>query len=197
MSFGGISDADLPDQVPLANPVSSVPRNARNFQGQRAGVITRSVANGVDFVITVLAVAGCYVSLFVIDFVIYGKSFKIPTPSIAQLFLLWFWITFGYLTIAWATAGRSFGNALLGLRVVNWHGNRVHWLMAALRAAFCVSFVPGFFWAAISPSNRSVQDIVLRTSVIYDWTLRVNSERQIGAASAPDSTAASEPPAGR
>jgi hypothetical protein len=30
----------------------------------------------------------------------------------------------------------------------------------------------GLGWAALSRQNRSVQDIVLRTSVIYDWENR-------------------------
>jgi len=28
------------------------------------------------------------------------------------------------------------------------------------------------FWCAISKENRSLQDLVLRTSVIYDWEIR-------------------------
>jgi hypothetical protein len=27
-------------------------------------------------------------------------------------------------------------------------------------------------WVAVSRQNRSVQDLVLRTSVVYDWTAR-------------------------
>jgi hypothetical protein len=45
----------------------------------------------------------------------------------------------------------------------------MHWAGGALRAAFCVAFAVGVFWVLVSSSNRSVQDVVLRTSVIYDW----------------------------
>jgi hypothetical protein len=30
----------------------------------------------------------------------------------------------------------------------------------------------GLYWAVLSPTNRSIQDAVLRTSVIYDWSTR-------------------------
>jgi hypothetical protein len=36
-----------------------------------------------------------------------------------------------------------------------------------VRAVFCVAFPPLLFWAIVN--RRSVQDLVLRTAVIYDW----------------------------
>jgi hypothetical protein len=41
---------------------------------------------------------------------------------------------------------------------------------ALLRAAFCVFFPIGLLWCAGSRANRSVQDVVLRSSVVYDWS---------------------------
>ena len=43
---------------------------------------------------------------------------------------------------------------------------------ALLRAALCVGFPIGLLWCAVSPSRRSLQDAVLRTSVVYDWRPR-------------------------
>jgi hypothetical protein len=43
---------------------------------------------------------------------------------------------------------------------------------ALLRAALNVVFPLGLAWVAISRQNRSVQDVALGTSVIYDWTVR-------------------------
>ena len=57
----------------------------------------------------------------------------------------------------------------MGLRVVNFRGRKLHWTGALIRAVFCVVFPIGLFWAVISSQNRSVQDTVMRTSVIYDW----------------------------
>jgi uncharacterized RDD family membrane protein YckC len=57
--------------------------------------------------------------------------------------------------------------------VVNLHGGRLRVSVALLRAAFCVVFPVGLFWVAFSRENRSLQDIVFRTSVIHDWLIRV------------------------
>ncbi len=45
--------------------------------------------------------------------------------------------------------------------------------MALGRGAFYALFPLGLLWAAVDGRNRSVQDLVLRTSVVYDWTHRV------------------------
>jgi uncharacterized RDD family membrane protein YckC len=74
-----------------------------------------------------------------------------------------------YLTLGWAYTGRTYGDHVLGLRVVDHRGERLPLWLAFARALFCV-FVPiGLFWASVNRHNRSVQDIVLRTSVVYDW----------------------------
>ena len=88
--------------------------------------------------------------------------------------LAWVVLVGGYLLglyfwISWATTGRTFGNKLMGLRVVSFRGRLMRWSGALLRAIFCVIVPIGLFWAVISRQNRSVQDVVLRTSVIYDW----------------------------
>ena len=38
-----------------------------------------------------------------------------------------------------------------------------------LRALLYLIFPPGFLWAAVSGRNASLQDLVLRTSVVHDW----------------------------
>lgn len=73
------------------------------------------------------------------------------------------------LAIVWGTTGRSYGSLLLGLRVRGVHGRRLGWPRAVLRAALCVVFPAGLLWVAISPRRRSVQDILLRSVVVYDW----------------------------
>jgi uncharacterized RDD family membrane protein YckC len=172
MNLDGLPDSELPVELPVVNPMENVPQQARSFQGHRAGVVTRLIANIIDFIVMLSALAGTYVVWFAIDLIISGSNFKAPNPSLGVVFFAGYAILWLYLTGAWATTGRTFGNLLLGLRVVNWQGNRVHWFGAILRSTFCLWFIPGFFWVAISHKNQSVQDIVLRTSVIYDWTRR-------------------------
>ena len=60
----------------------------------------------------------------------------------------------------------------MGIRVVNYRGKVMRLGGAATRAAFCLGFMPGLFWVIVSDQNRSLQDTVMRTSVIYDWTSR-------------------------
>ena len=57
----------------------------------------------------------------------------------------------------------------MGLRVVNFRGEHQRWGGAAVRSLFCTTFPIGLLWVIVSGANRSVQDVVLRTSVIYDW----------------------------
>ena len=45
--------------------------------------------------------------------------------------------------------------------------------MGATARVLCVVFPIGLLWCVVSEENRSVQDLLLRTSVIYDWSVRV------------------------
>lgn len=173
MNENVIPDGALPDQVSVANPLDQVPKDARQFQGHRAGVVTRTIANSIDFAVTVGILVSLYVVWFSVDFIIHTTDFTPPTVKVSIIVIFGMCVMWLYLTIAWATIGRSVGDLLMGLRVVNWRGNKLRWPGAFIRAGFCIWFIPGFFWVAISHKNRSVQDIVLRTSVIYDWTRRM------------------------
>jgi uncharacterized RDD family membrane protein YckC len=77
-----------------------------------------------------------------------------------------------YMTAAWSITGRTYGDHVMGLRVVGRRGQRVWPPTALLRAAFCVGFPIGLLWCGVSSSRRSLQDVVLRTTVIYDWRPR-------------------------
>ncbi len=77
-----------------------------------------------------------------------------------------------YATIAWSTVGRTYGCHVMGLRVVSRRGRRVHLLVALARAVLCALFPIGLLWCAVSRTQRSVQDLLLRTTVIYDWNPR-------------------------
>ena len=173
------SDPVLPIVDPGLSGVAAVPREARSFQGQRAGIVTRTVANILDFALVVGAIAGGYAAWAAITFLINPTKFSFPAPSFLLLLVCYGLLLFGYLAVAWATTGRTYGDHLLGLRVVNSRGEPMRWAGAVVRSAFCVVLPIGLYWAVLSPKNRSVQDAVLRTSVIYDWTTRRQSAPQI------------------
>jgi uncharacterized RDD family membrane protein YckC len=149
--------------------VNPVPAEARPYQGQRAGVVSRVIASSIDFAVVVgLLVAG-YLGWAAARFLINPTSFSFPAVAPIVMLLVYGLVLFVYLTTFWATTGRTYGAHVMGLRVVNFRGRRLRWVGAMLRSGFCVVFPIGLFWSAISNENRSVQDIVLRTSVIYDW----------------------------
>ena len=149
--------------------LSAIPHEARRFQGHRAGLVTRTMAAVVDAVCIVAVLAGGYLAWSALLFVISPPSFEFPRfPFLGWLGAVYV-VTVGYLGLGWATTGRTPGARLLGLRVVNHRGERLRPVAALLRALFCAVVPIGLLWIAASPQNRSLQDTVLRTSVVYDW----------------------------
>lgn len=149
-------------------PVSIVPREAQPYQGRRAGLVTRSVASVIDAVVVAVAVLAGYVGVNGLRFLLRPRDFQFseasPLPSVGIALL----VLVVYLSIAWATTGRTYGCHVMGLRVVNRRGGRVRPLVALLRAVFAALFPLGLLLCA-GGRQHSVQDLVLRTSVIYDW----------------------------
>ena len=149
--------------------LSAVPTAARAYQGQRAGVITRITANAIDLLVVVLIVCVIYAVVAGFLFLLRPSSFHFPGGLGWSIPVIGFAVAVPYLTLCWRMTGRTYGDVLLGLRVVNYDGRQLRIAGALLRAVFCVVFPIGVLWVALSPANRSVQDVVLRTSVIYDW----------------------------
>lgn len=147
-----------------------IPPIARAYQGHRAGVITRTIAGAVDYLLVTVVLFAVYFGIAVLRFLIDPRSLHLPTVTLLQAVLVGWVVLFLYLLIGWWTTGRTAGARLMGLRVVDWRGERVPFLVAVARAAFVVVFPIGLFWCALSRSNRSVQDVVLRTSVVHDWS---------------------------
>ena len=153
-------------RVPVAG--SAVPNRAQPLQGRRSGVVSRLLADGVDVAVVSGVLALGYVGLCVARFLWRSWAFTFPTPSFLLMLLLGALVSVLYLTTTWATTGRSYGKHVLGLRVVGPVG-RMRLGAALARSVLCVVFPIGILWVALSPQNRSVQDVVLRTSVVYDW----------------------------
>jgi uncharacterized RDD family membrane protein YckC len=152
--------------------LSPIPREARPYQGHPAGLVSRSLANVVDGLLVGAVLVVGYVGLNAAIFVVDPQTFTFIDPS-----LLWivFWaelVTVGYFTGAWASTGRTYGCHLMGLRVVGRRGGRVRPLVSLSRALLCVNFPIGLLWCAVSPRERSLQDVLLRTAVVYDWRPR-------------------------
>jgi hypothetical protein len=152
----------------VAAPGSAVPAQARAVQGRRAGIVTRALADTVDCAVVGGVLAAGYLGVVAARFLWRSWAFTLPTPSFLLMLVLGGVTAVIYLTAAWGTTGRSYGKHLMGLRVLGPFG-RLRFGGAFLRAVLCVVLPIGIVWVAVSRHNRSLQDVVLRTSVVYDW----------------------------
>ena len=165
--------------TPGGEVVSVLPKGAAEFQGERAGFVSRTLAATIDVVLIFAVVLGTVAALWMLSFIIDpgDSSSAVPVdtagrvPPIAWFIAYGYWLNWLYWTVCWALSGRTLGNLVMGLRVVNRQGEHLRWGGAALRSLFCTTFPFGLFWVIVSGANRSVQDVVLRTSVIYDWSM--------------------------
>ena len=149
--------------------VSIVPREAEPYQGGRAGLVTRSIAGVIDALVAAVVLVAGYVGVNGLRFLIDPRGFQFseasPLPGVTTGLL----ILVVYLTAAWSITGRTYGCQVMALRVVDHRGRPLRPLVALLRAVFYVVFPLGLLLCAGGRQHRSVQDLVLRTSVIYDW----------------------------
>lgn len=166
---------------PESNPIDvihanhTLPPGARVFQGQRAGFVSRAIAAVIDvtliFITVLLTAAALWMLSFIIDPATAAIDSRSRVPALLYMVAYGYFLNWAYWTVCWALSGRTIGNLIMGIRVVNRKGERLGWGVAALRSAFCAFFPIGLLWVVLSGANRSVQDVVLRTSVIYDWVV--------------------------
>jgi uncharacterized RDD family membrane protein YckC len=167
------------DQVdgdePVMAPTTALPKVARAFQGERAGIVSRAIGAGIDvtliFVVVLATAAGLWMLSFIVDPSTAGIDMEGRLPDVLYFVIYGYVLNWAYWTVCWATSGRTIGNLVMGVRVINYKGVHQRWGGAALRSLFCTMFPIGLFWVIVSRSNRSIQDVVLRTSVIYDWVV--------------------------
>lgn len=135
-----------------------------------AGIVTRTAAAVIDLAVVLAMGAGVWLAGAAARFVWSPLQFRWPTPPWPVTLAVAVLIAGAYLTTAWATTGRTCGDAVLGLRVLPARHATLGWTRAALRAALCLIFPIGLLWAALDRRRRSLQDAVLRTVVVYDWS---------------------------
>lgn len=153
------------------------PASAAEQQGQRAGVVSRTMAMVVD-IVYVAAIAGIvYLGYAGVRFLRNPVRFTWPKTSFPVFIIVAMIAAVLALTIAWSSLGRTMGMRIMGLRIQTNQGERVRVGRSFLRALTCVMFPLGLFWSAVSKRNASVHDLVFRTTVIYDWESRVPEMR--------------------
>jgi uncharacterized RDD family membrane protein YckC len=155
--------------------LSVVPVEARPYQGVTAGVATRLAANTIDTVVVGALMLGSYVGFAAMVFLVNPRTFAWPDFSPVLSVVGFLFVSVLYLTGAWWINGQTIGDRVMGVRVVSRGERRLRVVRAFARAVFCAFFPVGLMWCAVSPRRLSVQDLVLRTLVVYDWRPRATS----------------------
>jgi uncharacterized RDD family membrane protein YckC len=148
---------------------SAVPSEARPYQGQRAGMVTRTIAAAVDALVVLLVMTVGLLSVNAVSFVLDPRGFQVVGNSQEVLIEVALGVATLYLAGSWTIVGRSYGCWLMGLRIVDRRGRSPRLVMALLRAGLYVFFPVGLLWCGVGRSRKSVQDLLLGTSVVYDW----------------------------
>jgi uncharacterized RDD family membrane protein YckC len=108
-----------------AGGVSPLPREARPYQGRRAGVVTRMVAAAIDGVVVVGVLLAAYAATAIFLFLLDPRGFSFPSVGLLFSMAAAFVVLVVYETLAWWLTGRTYGGLVMGLRVVDFRGRRL------------------------------------------------------------------------
>ena len=159
---------------------AALPAEVRRYQGRPAGLVSRGIAAVVDAGVAALGLAGCYAAWTALRFTVDPVGFTVAVPQRSDLVVTGTVVAAVYLTLCWTATGRTIGGQLLGLRVVDGRGRLPGVVLAAVRAGCCVVFPLGLLWVLVDVDRRSVPDVLLRTTVVYDWNPRLLSAGEDG-----------------
>src|ERR1022692_1570187 len=144
-------------------------------QGNYAGSVSRFLAFVIDAAVSAgLFALGLAATSFGVQ-VVTGHSvhWKRSHLVVVIIFVAWEFFYFGY---SWAASGKTFGMAVLGIRVVRADGAIVDPWRGAVRAiVFPLSFLffgLGFLGILVQREHRALHDLIAGTAVIYAWDAR-------------------------
>jgi uncharacterized RDD family membrane protein YckC len=144
-------------------------------QGHYAGSVSRFLAFVVDAAVSAgLFALGLAATSLVVQVVTgHSVSWSRTNIVVAIIFVAWEFFYFGY---SWAASGRSFGMAVLGIRVVRADGRAIEPRQGVVRAlVFPLSFLLcglGFLGIIVQREHRALHDLIAGTAVIYAWDAR-------------------------
>ena len=157
-----------------------------SLQGHYAGFASRFAAYVVDAgastVVFMLILAAISFAVSVVTGQSINWNRNDTWASIA--YLAWLFIYFAY---SWAASGKTFGMALLGVRVVRSDGADAGARRAVVRTlALPLSFLVfglGFVGILLGRRRRALHDVIAGTVVIYSWDARAARLRFLSRAS--------------
>jgi uncharacterized RDD family membrane protein YckC len=144
-------------------------------RGNYAGSVSRFLAYTVDLgVSTGLFTLALAATSFAVQVVTgHSVSWNRSDVVVAIIFAIWQFFYFGY---SWAVSGKTFGMAVLGVRVVRADGNILDpWRGVVRSLVFPFSFVffgAGFLGILVQREHRALHDLIAGSAVIYAWDAR-------------------------
>lgn len=132
-----------------------------------AGIVSRTVACVIDAGVLLVLLGAGYLALAGVVFAADPLGFRFPAPPRAVTGAVAVAVLVGYLTESWTTSGRTYGDHVLGLRVVDARGHPPRLGRALTRATLCALLPVGLLWVVVSRRRLSIQDVLLNTSVVY------------------------------
>jgi uncharacterized RDD family membrane protein YckC len=139
------------------------------MQGRRASIVSRILGDAIDLLIVAVIAIAVYLGVSAVRFILGPRRFAWPQPSTSVSLSLIALLLVLYMAIGWSETGRTAGKQVMGLRLVNRRGDPPSLWPALVRAVLCVAFPLGLVWSVFDRRSRSLQDLLMGTSVLYDW----------------------------
>jgi uncharacterized RDD family membrane protein YckC len=159
----------------MSAPQPASPQALVSYQGHYAGSVSRFVAYAIDLAVSTAMFSLALAGISYVARVVSGQnvSWNRSNIVVAILFAVWEFVYFGY---SWAVSGRTFGMAVLGIRVVDADGSVIEPRRGVIRAlVFPLSFLLfglGFLGILVQREHRALHDLIAGTAVIYAWDAR-------------------------
>lgn len=150
------------------------------FRGLPAGIVTRTLASVLDAFVVAALLLALWGGWSAVTFLVRPARFTVPSPSWTVVVLTGCTAAVVYLAASWAISGRTYGGQVLGLRVSHQGVRPLSWPRSLIRAATCVLFPLGLVWTVLDRRNRSLQDLLCASRVVYDWVPRAPADRARG-----------------
>ena len=144
-------------------------------QGNYAGSVSRFLGYAIDLAVSSGLFSLALATISYVVKIVSGDQISWSRDNIvvAIVFVAWEFFYFGY---SWAMSGRTFGMAVLGIKVVQADGQIIRPRQGAVRAlAFPLSFLLfglGFLGILVGREHRALHDVIAGTAVVYAWDAR-------------------------
>jgi len=146
-----------------------------SYQSHYAGAVTRFAAYAIDITVASGAFSLTLAAISYGVHVVSGQQVNWSRSNIIVAILYFGWL-FVYFAYSWAVSGRTFGMAVLGIRVVKADGTDLPPSRAIVRTlAFPLSFLLfglGFLGILVGREHRALHDVIAGSAVIYAWDAR-------------------------